>query len=145
MLFGAHLLRFAFSGRTNVVACPSDTHFHVLRNVDREISFRILGPGLSSVQLFKSHDKSVNPVRLLHFLRTPRLRPGNHYIYWVNVVLAPGKRGNRTSEVLLDMDSLPTTREFDPYRLSAGEIANATLVEDAIVFVYRSSNNRNKE
>ena len=46
------------------------------RNVDREISFRILGPGLSSVQLFKSLDESVNPVRLLHFLRTPRLRPG---------------------------------------------------------------------
>src|SRR5215469_1671964 len=31
-LFGAHLSRFAFGGRTNVVACAFDTHFHVLGN-----------------------------------------------------------------------------------------------------------------
>ena len=61
-LFGAHLSRFVLGRRTNVVACASDTHLHVLRNLDREISRRILGPGFSSVQHFKSRDESTDPV-----------------------------------------------------------------------------------
>lgn len=78
-LFRAHLSRFAFGGRTNVVACASDTHFHVLGNLDREISFRVFRPGFSSVQLFKSLDESVNPFWLfLHFHQSPTLRPDNH-------------------------------------------------------------------
>src|SRR5215472_5468313 len=78
-LFGAHLSRFAFGGRTNVVACASDAHFHVLGNLDREISFRVFWTGFSSVQLFKSLDEPVNPFWLfLHFHQSPTLRPDNH-------------------------------------------------------------------
>ena len=69
------LLEQAYSGRTyldlpsvaarNVVACASDTHFHVLGNMEREISLRVFRPGFSSVQFFKSRDESLNPVRIL--------------------------------------------------------------------------------
>ena len=77
-LFGAHVSRFAFGGRTNVVACASDTHFHVLCNMDREISLRVFRPGFSSVQFFKSRDESVNPVRI--FLQFHLNPPGRRII-----------------------------------------------------------------
>jgi hypothetical protein len=64
-LFEPQLSRFVFDGRTNVIACASDTHFHVLGNSDRESSFRIVGSWFSSVQPFKSCDESVNPVWVL--------------------------------------------------------------------------------
>jgi len=61
-LFKAHLSRLALGGRPNVIACASDTHFHVLGNLDREISFHVFHSWFSSIQPFKSRDESVNPV-----------------------------------------------------------------------------------
>jgi len=61
-LFGAHVPRPALGRRTNVVACASNTHFHVLGNLGGEISFRVFRTGLPSVQLFKSRDESLKPV-----------------------------------------------------------------------------------
>jgi hypothetical protein len=67
------LPRCDFDGRTNVVACASDTHLHVLGNSDREISFRVFWLGFSSIQLLKSLDESLNAGCL--FL---------HFISWIN-------------------------------------------------------------